>query len=264
MYLNQSEDFQKHMQLNEDGQFYVAYKNYLFQSVFQPICFANKEIFAFEGLVRIEDKQGNRIRPDVFFRSPELTFVDAVNISLLCGSLHMRNFAQSVHKTKKLFINTPPTVFQVVSHDKTAVNALLSLISRLGMSAEQMVYEILEFDEGDMQVILSGINILKQHGISIAMDDYGMNGSNKSRAEALRPSIIKLDKSLLENYINHQSEELETSIKLCRDLGAKIILEGLETQEQLQKVSHLGIDMYQGYLLGHPQPLATMANGITA
>ncbi|WP_036798925.1 EAL domain-containing protein [Photobacterium marinum] len=255
MYLIQPEDFQRHILMDEDGQFFATYNGYTFRSVFQPIFLSDIDLFAFEGLVRIKDENNEPVRPDLFFRSSELSFFDTINLSLLCASIHLRNFAQSEHRAKKLFINASPSVFQILSHDERAILALTNLLHYLGLSPEQVVYEIMEFDEGDMAEVFSGIKVLNRYGISIAMDDFGICASNKSRAKILLPDIIKIDKSLLDDFVAHQSKSLEESLSVCRQIGAKVILEGIETQDQLDKISHLNIDMYQGFLLGRPLAL---------
>ncbi|WP_299017977.1 EAL domain-containing protein [uncultured Photobacterium sp.] len=255
MHLIQPEDFQKHIFMDECGLFYAKYNGYTFRSVFQPIYQSDVNLFAFEGLVRIQSAKQQSVRPDLFFSSPDLTVIDAINLSLLCASIHLRNFAQSEHCNKTLFINASPSVFQTLSHDDIAIQVLIKLLASLNLSPTQVVYEIMEFDEGNMESIFSWIKVLNKYGIAIAMDDFGICGSNHSRAKILLPDIIKIDKSILDDFITHQSRNLEESLILSRQIGAKVIVEGIETEEQMDKISHLNIDMYQGFLLGRPQPL---------
>lgn len=256
MYLSNPEDFQKHLFRNEDGFLCAEYQGYTFSSVFQPIKTTDGNVFGYEGLVRIKDETSNIIRPDLFFRDPSLSFIDIINTSLLCASIHLRNFAQSGKSDKKIFINASPLVFQVLSHDAKSIQILLSFLQMFSLHPSQLVYEIMEFDEGNIQEILNGAKVLSEYGITVAMDDFGQCASNASRAKILLPSIIKLDKSLLDNFINRDDLDLVDSIELAKSIGAQVILEGLETKEQLDKLAHLDIDMFQGFYLGKPAPLS--------
>ncbi|CCN85306.1 putative Diguanylate phosphodiesterase [Vibrio nigripulchritudo SFn27] len=255
MYLSSPEDFQKHLFRDEEGYLCAHYKNHTFSSVFQPILIAGGDVFGFEGLVRIKNENQEPVRPDLFFRSAELTFVDMINVSLLCASIHLRNFAQSSHREKKIFINASPLVFQVLSHDDNAIDVLLGFLQAVHLNPEQLVYEIMEFDEGDVHKILKGAQVLSRYGITIAMDDFGQCASNEARAKILLPSIIKLDKSLLDNFVSHNDFDLVDSLELANSIGAKVILEGLETKAQLDKLADMNIDMFQGFYLGRPKPL---------
>ncbi|MFT5806066.1 MAG: EAL domain-containing protein (putative c-di-GMP-specific phosphodiesterase class I) [Moritella dasanensis] len=71
------------------------------------------------------------------------------------------------------------------------------------MALENVVFEVTEFKSNDLPGLIAGIEIFRAQGISFAIDDFGIDSSNEERVILLKPDFIKLDKSLLDNYIAH-------------------------------------------------------------
>ncbi|HYS90006.1 MAG TPA: EAL domain-containing protein, partial [Bradyrhizobium sp.] len=98
---------------------------------------------------------------------------------------------------------------------------------------------------------------LKGIGISLALDDFGTGYSSLSCLTAFPFDKIKIDKSFIANLTNgHKSSAIISSIvALARGLGMSVTAEGVETQEQFERLKTLGVNFAQGYLLGRPMPL---------
>lgn len=78
------------------------------------------------------------------------------------------------------------------------------------------------------------------------------------RSVELQPDFIKMDRSLVHNLHRNKTKEyiLETMLTFAQKLGIYLIAEGIETREELIKLTRMGIHYGQGYLLGRPgQPL---------
>lgn len=93
-------------------------------------------------------------------------------------------------------------------------------------------------------------------GVKISIDDFGTGYSSLSRLSELNFDKIKIDKSFV-NSISTQNEALNI-VKLitgmAKSLNMRVIAEGVETEEQLERLQVLGCDLVQGYLFGKPQP----------
>ena len=98
---------------------------------------------------------------------------------------------------------------------------------------------------------------LKSIGISLALDDFGTGYSSLSCLTAFPFDKIKIDKSFIGNLTKgHKSSAIISSIvALARGLGMSVTAEGVETQEQFERLKTLGVNFAQGYLLGRPIPL---------
>jgi EAL domain-containing protein (putative c-di-GMP-specific phosphodiesterase class I) len=72
----------------------------------------------------------------------------------------------------------------------------------------------------------------------------------------LSPQIAKLDLTLVRGVDKSAIKQkiVGSMTRLCRDLGILSVAEGVETDEELQAVTHLGCDLVQGFLIGRPGP----------
>lgn len=91
-------------------------------------------------------------------------------------------------------------------------------------------------------------------GAQIAIDDTGAGHSSMRHIAQLAPDYIKIDRSLIHDlHVDNAKRALIRSmVSLERDLGAKVIAEGIEQPEELEILRELGVPYGQGYLLGRP------------
>jgi EAL domain-containing protein (putative c-di-GMP-specific phosphodiesterase class I) len=95
---------------------------------------------------------------------------------------------------------------------------------------------------------------LRHKGMHIAVDDLGAGYSNLKYITDLAPDIVKLDRELVRN-ISHDKRLLilvRHMIALCEDLGAKVVAEGIETEEELGALRAIGAHYGQGYFIARP------------
>lgn len=92
-------------------------------------------------------------------------------------------------------------------------------------------------------------------GISIAIDDFGTGYSSLSYLNKLPINVLKIDRSLvLDIESNLNTESLVANVvRLAHDLNMKVVVEGIETLDQLNIVKFLGCDVVQGYCISKPQ-----------
>lgn len=97
---------------------------------------------------------------------------------------------------------------------------------------------------------------LKKNGVLVILDDFGTGYSNLHCLGDLRPNYIKIDRSFTLKALNNQYEhDLMTQIiSMTHKLDLTICVEGIETEDEFEKISELGPDYIQGFLFGKPQP----------
>lgn len=93
----------------------------------------------------------------------------------------------------------------------------------------------------------------KAMGITLLMDDFGTGYSSLGYLTYLPVDVIKLDKSIVDTYLVPGKDHfIENVIRLVHDLGKKIIIEGVETGEQVERLRALNADVIQGYYYSKP------------
>lgn len=95
---------------------------------------------------------------------------------------------------------------------------------------------------------------LRDMGISVAIDDFGTGYSSLSYLRSLPADCLKIDRSFVQSITSDPTAEAiaRAIITVGHDVNLHVIAEGVETAEQLNKLSELGCDSVQGYFTGRP------------
>jgi EAL domain-containing protein (putative c-di-GMP-specific phosphodiesterase class I)/GGDEF domain-containing protein len=114
-------------------------------------------------------------------------------------------------------------------------------------------------------LLLDRLAALRQLGFAIAIDDFGSGYSNMSYLTRLSAQTLKIDQSLVRGVDpDGQSGRLVAGIvQMGRDLGYKMVAEGIETQAECDILTDWGCDIGQGWLFGKPMPADVFADWLT-
>lgn len=98
---------------------------------------------------------------------------------------------------------------------------------------------------------------LQRHGIPLALDDFGTGYSNFHYLYNLNPNTIKIDRFFTVKALNNTYEHnlLTHMIDMVHSIDLKLCIEGIETEEELEKIREMKPDYIQGYYFGKPSPL---------
>ena len=217
--------------------------------VFQPIVdlHAGGRVFAHEVLTRCS-------KPE--FKNPTALFARVVQ-GRCCGRLGrmIREIAVPLCSGVPLFVNVHPVELTegwmvraddpVLSHDH---DIYLEITESVSFSHFQLCMDVLKDLRG-------------RSGVHLVVDDLGAGYSNLKRIADLEPAIVKVDIELVKNiHLNRRQQLLVRAIvRLCTDLGARVVAEGIETKEELKAIIDTGAHYGQGYLLARPAfPIPTV------
>lgn len=127
------------------------------------------------------------------------------------------------------------------------------------VGVDRVVLEITEHDYiQDYPALLSSLTPLREHGLRVAIDDAGAGYASLRHVLNIQPELIKLDISLTRDVDTDPKRRALASalIAFARETQARIVAEGVETEEELQTLRQLGAGYAQGYFLARPMPLA--------
>jgi EAL domain-containing protein (putative c-di-GMP-specific phosphodiesterase class I) len=124
----------------------------------------------------------------------------------------------------------------------------------LGPLARRVVLEITERVGLDAVGGPARVAMLRQRGYRIAVDDLGAGYAALGALATLEPDVVKLDMSLIRDIDAHPTKRrvVGAITTLCRELGSRVVAEGVETASELAAVREVGIDLVQGYLFARP------------
>lgn len=128
---------------------------------------------------------------------------------------------------------------------------------------DRVLLEITEHDViNDYHTLREVLAPWRQKGLRIAVDDAGAGYASFQHILQLKPDVIKLDMSLtrdIDSDIPRRSLAL-AMVDFAGAIGSKLVAEGVETREELDALSHLGVELAQGYFLHRPQAMGALKN----
>jgi EAL domain-containing protein (putative c-di-GMP-specific phosphodiesterase class I) len=213
---------------------------------FQPIVLPDSRgVFGFEALLRSREKE-LPTPPHVIEAAEILGRTSEVGAKV--RRLASEAFADAP-KDALLFLNILP--LDLLDEDLYESGTALSGL------AERIVLEVTErADLAKVKDALPRIQRLRGLGFRVAVDDLGAGYAGLSSFATLEPEFTKLDMSLVRGaHASSVKQRVIGSIAtLCRDLGSRVVAEGIETPEDSATLSALGCELMQGYYFARPGP----------
>lgn len=152
----------------------------------------------------------------------------------------------------QLFLNSSPEVFA----DQRFAREIIRGIEEIpGLTPDRVVLEITEqASEQAIGGLERQVELLKDYGFQIAIDDVGAGRSGLNRIVTLRPQWLKLNRVLVDMVDQDRARQnmIRFFLHFARLSGVKLIAEGIERAEELWTLLDLGVQFGQGYYLGRP------------
>lgn len=132
---------------------------------------------------------------------------------------------------------------------------LLEEIEAAGIDPERITVEITESALlSDSDAIAARLAVLRSAGVRIAVDDFGTGYASLAYLTSLPLDILKIDRGLIADIVGGARDRIvvKAMIALARELDLKVVVEGVESTEQLALLADWGCDLYQGFLGAGP------------
>ena len=140
--------------------------------------------------------------------------------------------------------------------DTAIVGLVAGALEKAGLEAHRLHLEVTESCLMEEPVkVRTILQELRARGITIAIDDFGTGYSSLSYLDQLPLDLVKIDRSFVRNICEdaRRFQLLRGTVNLSRELGLRIVIEGVETREQLALLNKHGCaDLVQGYVFAAP------------
>ena len=138
-------------------------------------------------------------------------------------------------------------------HDKEMLKPLLAKYALEPADLHIEVTESAYMDNPDM--VIRKVNEMHSDGFVVELDDFGSGYSSLSMFGHMDIDVVKLDMSFIRQEQNEQSDKMmHHIIDMCKNMGLAVLSEGVETEEQRQRLMGMGCDYVQGYYYSKPLP----------
>ncbi|CZF87024.1 EAL domain-containing protein [Grimontia marina] len=256
-HLRTQSEFEEYLRDDNNGDVMAVFNGLELRSAFQPIFRANGTVLGFEALVRARKIDGEPACPSHLFRKLDHDhpdFVNQISIDKLARVIHLRNFS-SFAGNHSIFLNMLPSSAVASIETFSNQNLMVKRLAELGIPRHHVVLEVVEHLHADTLSLSVATTQSINNGFQIAVDDYGVEGSEEMRVRMIRPSLIKIDRSLVQRYVEGEVEAMLRAIALSKEVNAELLVEGIENQEEYEAMRALHINYFQGFHLGMPQRL---------
>ena len=127
---------------------------------------------------------------------------------------------------------------------------LLGEVAAAGIASERVTVEIVESSLVAGQDVAARLSALRAAGLKIAIDDFGTGYSSLAYLTTLPIDSIKVDRAMIADIVGGKRDRIvvKAMIGMARELGLKVVVEGVESLAQLQILAEWGCDLYQGFL----------------
>jgi EAL domain-containing protein (putative c-di-GMP-specific phosphodiesterase class I) len=245
---------------DEIGIEYGRYGDFILKSAYQKIFRREDDLlrpFAVEGLI-MPFFDGEPVAPEEFFEAtpPE----DRVFVESMCRALHLRNYDNIGEPGLVLFFNFDPRTNSDFALTVKELEFIAGRYGEIQLESHLLVCEIIETEAQDADTLVRITEEMRRHGIRLAIDDFGVGHSNLDRVKLLRPDIVKIDGAWFRQIaaVPAAAALFKSFVAGLHDLGAEVLIEGIETPEHLACAVEAGAEYLQGFFFSRPKLAGTI------
>ena len=212
-------------------------------------------IIGVEALARWTHPTLGEISPDVFVGKAEqlglIRSLDCYILSKACRDIQKLNRSGA---DLRLSVNVSP-----LEAGRTGYcEELLELVTSLRFAKNRLTLELTENTVmEDFEIVAANLTRLAEAGVKIAIDDFGSGYSNLSYLTRFPFSYLKVDRSLAaKTGENVKDQAVLSGVNyIASNLGLTVVLEGIESKQQLDFARHIGAGEVQGYQVARPMSI---------
>lgn len=225
-----------------------------FLTYFQPVVDARTgEIVSAEALIRWKHSERGMISPGqfipVFEKEGLITKLDSFMVD------NVLNFNLQRMKQGKRTIPCAVNLSRVDFYDTRILDIIRRKLGEQERVPDLLKLEVTESAYAELESdAISFLDEMKRLGVSLMLDDFGSGMSSLSTFESFEFDVIKLDMGFISKIGKSPKAEfvIQHTIGLAHDVGARIVAEGVENEQQLKFLREVGCDMIQGYYFYKP------------
>jgi diguanylate cyclase (GGDEF)-like protein/PAS domain S-box-containing protein len=234
---------------------------------YQPIArLADMDLAGFEALVRWRHPIHGLLAPESFIAIAEQSGLirDLGRHVLNEAARQLGIWQRAFRPPQPIFVSVNLSSSELIRTD--LIEDVKAILSREGLARDTLKIEVTEsIVMGNPELSTRILEKLRELGVGLACDDFGTGFSSLSTLRRLPFDTLKIDRSFIETEPEDtRSAVILASIAaLARELGMKIVAEGIATQGQVDRLASLGCDFGQGFLIGEPMPAKHVTDALS-
>jgi EAL domain-containing protein (putative c-di-GMP-specific phosphodiesterase class I) len=234
----------------------TAFEENQFRLVYLPVVrLDDRQIIGLEALLRWQHPKRGEIPPNTFVPVAEETGIIVPMgwwvLDRACAE--MARWARQFPSMSELSVSVNLSAKQLRQPD--LLERVHGTLERSGLPAERLLLEVSEKDLMEEpewhEEVLGG---LQELGVQVQIDDFGTGPSSLSYLARFKVATLKIDRSFIQSVDRPDDEAVvvQAIITLARHLGIRVVAEGIETDDQGDRLRDLNCDEGQGFLFSRP------------
>lgn len=234
----------------------LALKNGQVKMYLQPQVKKDGTLVGAEALVRWHHPQRGIIPPCEFIEIIErINIISDIDTFMWeCACAKLAEWKAKGLTDKTISVNISAKDFFTMD----LLETFMGLVRKYDISPSNLNLEITETAViFDLENQLKLLDKLRKAGFVIEMDDFGSGYSSLNMLRDISVDVLKIDMGFLQKSENDRKNRiiLERIVMLAKDLGMKVLTEGVENEQQVEFLSKVGCDLFQGFLFSRPIPV---------
>ena len=229
--------------------------NQSFTMYYQPIYSVKEQRFTTaEALIRLFDEENGMVSPAIFIPSAEksgaIHKIGEFVVESVCGFIS----GQDMEKLGLKYVEINLSAVQCMRN--SIVTKVSDVLQEYKVKPAYVNFEITETASDFVHdTVKANVSAMHENGLEFALDDYGTGYSNLQRMIDFPFKLIKLDKRFVDEWEDPTMRRvIQNTIRMLKDIGKEIVVEGVETAEEAAWFSEQNCDYIQGFYYARPMP----------
>lgn len=218
--------------------------------------FSDARPVSVEALSRWHHEDAGDVSPGAFVPLAEQgRFLDALDVDVLQRATRQVAAWRADGHELGLSVNAAPSHFSTAYAD-----AALRAVDQVGLDPRALTIEITETPSPQFsEAMRVGLQNLRSAGIGVSVDDFGAGDTTVDALRTWPIDEVKIDRSLVRRTDAEADAVIGAVVATAREHGWRVVAEGIETIDDLDRSIRRGCDRGQGFLWGMPVPASDMA-----
>jgi EAL domain-containing protein (putative c-di-GMP-specific phosphodiesterase class I) len=221
----------------------------LIRTAFQPIMSDRGHVVAYEALLRFREGLDKPESREIAIKRWENSgYIGTVDVAVLKQALDALDL---LHHSLLVSVNV--SMITLAQHG----DRYLGHLARVGDKAKRLIVEVTDTaSHGDPGELLKFARACAACKVRLALDDFSPDRPKSAERvlQLVRPKLIKLDrKSVSAAFQSMKDEQIGEIVRVANTVGARVVAQGIDSQEKFDWAFRLGVRYFQGFLVGHPR-----------
>jgi EAL domain-containing protein (putative c-di-GMP-specific phosphodiesterase class I) len=221
------------------------------RTAFQPIMSDRANVVAYEALLRFrEGLDKPESREMMIRRWEDCGYIGTVDVSVLQQAIAALD---ALHYSLMVSVNVSLVTLNA------QLDRYLGHLDGLGPKARRLIVEVTDTaSDSDPTVLLEFVRECKARNVRVALDDFMPDRPRAMETvlQLVRPKLIKLDRKAVSAVFQKvQDHHIRDLVAAAAEVNARVVAQGIDSQEKFDWASGLGVRFFQGFLIGHPRQL---------